>query len=1033
MSIPGRLLAFTLALASPAAGHAAPFRFAKQTITVPDGFEVELAAGPQLVPRPIVADFDELGRLYVADSSGSNDKVEKQLEEKPHRIVRLEDENGDGIFDRSVVFANRMMFPEGALWHEGSLYVAAPPSIWKLTDQDGDGKADTRAEWFQGKTLTGCANDLHGPYLGPEGWIYWNKGAFAKQVHEREGRPPLVTRAAHLFRARPDGTGLEAVMTGGMDNPVETVFTPGGEAIVSSTFLLHPEAGRRDGLIHAVYGGVFGKVHDVIDEHPRTGDVLPILSHLGPAAVSGLARYSSRAFGKEYEGNLFSACFNLHKVVRHELESDGASWRSRDRDFFVSDAQDFHPTDVLEDADGSLLVIDTGGWYKLCCPTSQLPKPDVLGAIWRVRRKGAERPDDSRGTGIAWKDLAPAGLAKLLGDERPAVRARAVRESALRGEPAVPALEEVIASGASPRDRLQAVWALARLDSAEARSAVRRALGDGEETVRQAAMHSAGLRRDPDSLSPILRLLESGSAPDRRSAAGALGRIGDRAAVPVLLEAAGEAGGDRFLDHAITYALIEIGDREGTRLGLEPSRKAGTRRAALIALQSMDPAAPEEALSLLDAGEPGLVETAWWVLERRPEKGGALADRFRKKLSAAGIPDADRNALERQLARFAKSRPVEAVLLETLGNDAAPAWSRIAALRALAGAGLRESRPPWIAAIARALESPDPSIAREAVAAARAQPEKGAGPELNAALLVAARNRSHPPDLRIEAAAATKGDIRGLDPEVLELLRAGLGPEGPVNIRLAASETLARAKLDEAQLLGLAGSLRTAGPLEIGKVLTAFSDSSSEPLGLAVVAALKESAGLSAIPPGALKQNLAKFPGGVQDAARELFEALDIDTEKQRSAIESLAAALKGGDVRRGQAIFNGAKAACSTCHAIGYLGGRLGPDLTTIGQIRTERDLIEAILFPSMSFTRSYEPVVVQTTSGDAHSGILKKDANDEVVLATAADKEVRIPRAEVARMEPGTVSVMPQGLDKQLTREELADLLAFLKGTRW
>ena len=199
------------------------------------------------------------------------------------------------------------------------------------------------------------------------------------------------------------------------------------------------------------------------------------------------------------------------------------------------------------------------------------------------------------------------------------------------------------------------------------------------------------------------------------------------------------------------------------------------------------------------------------------------------------------------------------------------------------------------------------------------------------------------------------------------------------------------------------------------------------------MAALKESAGLSAIPPGTLKQGLAKFPGGVQDAARELFEALDIDTEEQRSAIESLAAALKGGDVRRGQAIFNGARAACSTCHAIGYLGGRLGPDLTTIGQIRSERDLIEAILFPNMSFTRSYEPVVVQTTSGEAHSGILKKDADDEVVLATAADKEVRIPRPEVARMEPGTVSVMPQGLDKQLTREELADLLAFLRATRW
>src|SRR4030088_577101 len=59
--------------------------------TLPAGFDIELVAGPPLVDRPIVADFDVQGRLYVADSSGSNDKVEKQLAEKPHRIVRLED------------------------------------------------------------------------------------------------------------------------------------------------------------------------------------------------------------------------------------------------------------------------------------------------------------------------------------------------------------------------------------------------------------------------------------------------------------------------------------------------------------------------------------------------------------------------------------------------------------------------------------------------------------------------------------------------------------------------------------------------------------------------------------------------------------------------------------------------------------------------------------------------------------------------------------------------------------------------------
>lgn len=86
--------------------------------------------------RPITAVFDEQGRLYVIDSSGSNDKVEKQLAERPHRIVRLSDTNGDGRFDDQTVFADKMSFPEGSLRCDGSLYVTTLPSIWKLTGAD---------------------------------------------------------------------------------------------------------------------------------------------------------------------------------------------------------------------------------------------------------------------------------------------------------------------------------------------------------------------------------------------------------------------------------------------------------------------------------------------------------------------------------------------------------------------------------------------------------------------------------------------------------------------------------------------------------------------------------------------------------------------------------------------------------------------------------------------------------------------------------------------------------------------------------
>src|SRR5215469_10399541 len=122
-------LIFILAvlLLPPSLAFAGQIHLDNRTFTLPDGFTIEKVAGPPLVNRPIVADFDEQGRLYVDDSSGTSEDVNKQLIDQPHRVVRLEDTTGSGKFDRSIVFADRMMFPEGALWYQVSLYIGAPP------------------------------------------------------------------------------------------------------------------------------------------------------------------------------------------------------------------------------------------------------------------------------------------------------------------------------------------------------------------------------------------------------------------------------------------------------------------------------------------------------------------------------------------------------------------------------------------------------------------------------------------------------------------------------------------------------------------------------------------------------------------------------------------------------------------------------------------------------------------------------------------------------------------------------------------
>ncbi len=515
-----RSLVLFLALAVAPLGVSAPSKPEPKTVqvklnghtfTLPEGFEIELVAVPSLVDRPVSASFDDEGRLYVTVSSGSNARGPQQAVEKTHRIVRLEDTKGDGVFDKATVFADKIAMPQGALWYNGSLYVAAPPQILKLTDTKGTGTADKREVWHDGKTVTGCMNDLHGPWLGPDGWIYWTKGAWATQTYTVHGKK-WESRASHVFRARPDGSGIEPVMTGGMDNPVGLAFTSTGERIVCGTFFQHPGDGKRDGLIHAVYGGIYGKDHDPIHDpiHKWTGpQVMPIMTHLGPAAPCAVTRYESDVFGKEYKDNLFVCQFNMRKVSRHILEPDGATFKTTDSDFLVSDNHDFHPTDVLEDADGSLLVVDTGGWYKICCPTSQLVKPDVLGGIYRIRKKGAAKINDPRGLKIEWNKLEADDLGKLLTDPRPIVRRRALFA---RCEKDLDALNELILGHESPDVRRAAIWAAATLDRGDVRLWVNASTRDVDESVRlsglqislvaQQAIHRKTAHRAEDSGRP---------------------------------------------------------------------------------------------------------------------------------------------------------------------------------------------------------------------------------------------------------------------------------------------------------------------------------------------------------------------------------------------------------------------------------------------------------------------------------------------------------------------------------------------------
>jgi putative heme-binding domain-containing protein len=263
-------------------------------------------------------------------------------------------------------------------------------------------------------------------------------------------------------------------------------------------------------------------------------------------------------------------------------------------------------------------------------------------------------------------------------------------------------------------------------------------------------------------------------------------------------------------------------------------------------------------------------------------------------------------------------------------------------------------------------------------------------------------------------------------------LIAALDRDRPATQRALAAEVLSKARLTPEQLDALIAALPKVSPLELDRVLGAFAQTKDEAVGKKLVAALGAAELRSSLRADGVKERVKHFGPAVQKEAEKLYAALNAEYERQRARLDEAAKTLKPGDIRRGQAVFNSTKTSCIACHTIGYVGGKIGPDLTRIGSIRQERDLLESILFPSASFVRSFEPLTVRTKDGQVFNGVPKKDAPDEIVLILAADKEQRIAREDVDEVQPGKVSIMPAGLDKQLSEQELADLIAFLRACK-
>jgi putative heme-binding domain-containing protein len=840
-----------------------------------------------------------------------------------------------------------------------------------------------------------------------------------------------------------------------MDNPIEVAFNAVGDRFFTTTFVLHPGGGKRDGIVHAIYGAVYGKDHDVVNDHVRTGPLFGPMTHLGPAAPSGLATLQSDLLIPDGRGLLACTQFNLQKVSLHELQPMGATYRTIDRDLLISDAIDFHPTDVLEDVDGSLLVIDTGGWYDLCCPTSGLDQAKAYGGIYRIRRAG-DAVADPRGKELAWDRLSLEQQVGLLSDPRPFVRRQAAEALQSHGPAVVPLLEALAQNPGALSDRCDAVWLLDRSGSTEARQSLSRLAQHADDPVAQAALRALSLRpTDADALVAEAALADCEAPHRQRAGAELLSRLPGQRSAPAILAALGDlplsaADGlpDRTTFHALTYALIRQGsaveDDPLLRQALEDGPPAA-RAAVLLCIdqhdargQLMPPSATQPIVDAWLAGSPIERGTAHWILGHRPEAAAAIADRWEDVLQRVAdeieTPPADGlRSLEVLADQLAEPALVERTAAWLRDVDADHPAALAILEQGLARNHSERLPRGWVMAIVERLPQAESPLRDGLFNVLRGQKVDD---DLRAVVCerlddVAAR-ADLPLETRLAALAARPAAGPALPPAALAAMQDGLSAESGSSLRRMALEGLQRVPVST-ELHGLLVELaQSANPVELPPLLATIQRDGSADLARQIIAAMIDNPAAWRLPPQSLDGFSSVSDPAVQAALQTLQQRTAHAMAEQRDQLARLLGELDEGDAVAGYQVFRSSKAACSACHEIGYVGGQVGPDLSKIGSIRRRAELLEAIVMPSNSIVQSYDPVSIVTLDGRVFNGLVKETRPDGLLLVTGVDQQVRLQHDEIDTMQSSDVSIMPAGLEQVLTRRELADLLAFLESAR-
>jgi quinoprotein glucose dehydrogenase len=1015
-------------------------------------------------------------RKYIPDA-------DEAYTAKDDRIRLLLDQDGDGAADVSKVFSDRynrieMGTGAGVLSYRDKVYYTCIPELFLLTDADGNGVAERRESLHSGFGVRFAfrGHDMHGLIVGPDGRLYFSIGDRGYNVSPEIKNP--VSGA--VFRCELDGSDLEVVCTG-LRNPQELAFDDYGNLFTGDN---NSDSGDMARWVFLVPGSDSGwrmyyqyledrgpfnreKIWEPFSEDTPAYIVPPIANISdGP---SGLEYYPGTGFGDEFLGRFFLCDF------RGVATTSGIrSFKNQPKGAFFDLVEDEKPfwnilaTDLDFGSDGRLYVSDwVFGW-----------DGENKGRIYTFTDEShsdsaiVREVQELLRDGLAQQSLDQ--LKRLLSHQDRRVRQEAQFELVGRGN--METLKEVaLNEKLQLLPRIHAIWGLGQLARASARrigvttgdslsDIVSTLLKDADAEVRAQAAQLVAEAKMPME-DQLIGLLGDDNLRVRYFAAMALSKLGTVKSIGPIAEMLEKNNNvDPIVRHGGIMALYGMMTNAGSDNVLEaianqilkhesPSVRLALCVAARKVLSQNVPNDSADASKRLlaellnDSDAKVFVETVR-VIHDVPvgEHMSQLADVL-PALKSRLTGSIDDDAILRRVinANLRVGATENANRLSAFAADADfPVERRLDALTALENwaappsrdAVLNDWRP--VLTEGRKLVDAQNALVKNFHAYTKAS-EKIASAAINAAgslkidgigagLSSVALSDEFSDATRSSALANLNKLDRTRTKQALNTLIPAF-PDLPD--QLAATVADAAADQDPRLGLELAGQVfgRTGEETTKAKqmVIATIGQIEDDVATRWLLNALEEVSSTNF--PAALRLDVVmaaenRQEPAIQQRLEEYRNELAADEDPAMVYTDTLV----GGDAEAGRQVFFGkTEVSCVRCHRIFGTGGKVGPDLSGVGLKNDRKYLLESMVNPNKAITEGYGTVKVQTIDGMIYVGIVQSESETQLQLMDADGKKFFIAQDDIEGIKPG-LSAMPDDLAKQLSHNEIRDLVAYL-----